>query len=66
MTPITARDSKKKCNGFRGCGGVIFTGNQYYKLRRKKVLCKKCVDGSYIKQDDNEALTKLTNDWINN
>lgn len=62
MTPITARDSKKKCNGFKGCGLVIFTGERYYKLRRKKVLCKKCVD---VKQDDNSELTKLTNDWIN-
>lgn len=60
MTPTTARDSKKKCNGFKGCGEVIFTGNQYYKLRRKKVLCKKCVD---VKQDDNNELTRLTKEW---
>ena len=60
MTPITARNSNKKCNGFRGCGEVIFTGEQYYKLRRKKALHKDCVN---VKPNDNDELTRLTKEW---
>lgn len=42
MTLITARNSNKKCNGYKGCGEIIFTSSRYTKLRRGKVLCEAC------------------------
>ena len=63
MTPTTARDSKKKCNGFKGCGGVIFSSTQYYKLRGKKCLCKKCVD-AINEQEDSKELSMAIEEWI--
>lgn len=53
MKLITARNSNKKCNGYKGCGDVVFTGFRYIKLRRKKIICERCYDEIESKKDDN-------------
>ena len=44
MIITKAHISGKKCNGFKGCGGNIYIGFQYYMLRGRKRLCKSCGD----------------------
>ena len=44
MIITKARQSGKKCNGFKGCGDNIYIGFEYYKLRGRKCLCKACAD----------------------
>ena len=52
MRFITARNSDKKCNGFKGCGDIIFTSFRYSKLRGKKRLCEKCLQKKENAEDE--------------
>lgn len=61
MKLTKATKSPKKCNGFKGCGGNIYTGFRYVELKPKrgKFLCESCYNKSRLDKD-----TKFFNELI--